>query len=126
MPLRPHSTAPAPDDVRLPGAAEPAPDSVPTLRQILERYRQQGTAPGQLAAAAPPPASAPKLASLRSLFLDSTGEPTLAPVARDDDPWARPAPSRAPDAMCRWLTRCAKISSAVRAMRRSSTIRLRQ
>jgi hypothetical protein len=92
---RPRSTAPAPEDVRsVAGAAEPAPDSVPTLRQILERYRQQGTAPGQLAAAAPPPAAAPKLDSLRSLFLDSTGEPTLAPAARDDDAWARPAPSR--------------------------------
>ncbi len=92
---RPRSTAPAPDDVRLPGEAEPAPDSVPTLRQILERYRQQGTAPGRLAAAAPQPtASAPKLASLRSLFLDSTGDPTLAPAVREDDAWTRPPPPR--------------------------------
>ena len=92
---RPRSTAPAPDDIRLPGVAEPAPDSVPTLRQILERYRQQGTAPGQLAAAPQStPAPAPKLASLRSLFLDSTGDPTLAPAARDEDPWTRPPPPR--------------------------------
>lgn len=97
MHSRPRSTTPAPDDVRVPGAAEPAPDSVPTLRQILERYRQQGTAPGRLAAAAPQPpapAPAPKLASLRSLFLDSTGDPTLAPAAREEDAWTRPPPPR--------------------------------
>ena len=96
MDARPRSTVPAPDDVRAAaGAAEPAPDSVPTLRQILERYRQQGTAPGRLAAAAPQPAAAvPKLDSLRRLFLDSTGDPTLAPAARDDDGWTRPAPTR--------------------------------
>lgn len=95
---RARSTAPTPDDVRAAaGAAEPAPDSVPTLRQILERYRRQGTAPGQLAAAvpaAPPAAAAPPLASLRSLFLDSTGDPTLAPLVRDDDAWTRPVPAR--------------------------------
>jgi hypothetical protein len=94
---RPRSTPPAPDDVRRPGEAEPAPDSVPTLRQILERYRQQGTVPGRLAAAAPAPqptAAAPRLASLRSLFLDSTGDPTLAPIVREDDAWTQPPPAR--------------------------------
>ena len=92
---RSRSTAPAPDDVRAAaGTVEQAPDSVPTLRQILERYRQQGTAPGQLAAPARPPAAVPKLASLRSLFLDSSSDPTLAPAASDDDAWTRPAPSR--------------------------------
>lgn len=96
MDRRPRSTAPAPDGVRAAaGPVEPAPGSVPTLRQILERYRQQGTAPGQLAAAAPQPATAPpQLASLRSLFLDSTGDPTLAPAAREDDAWTRPPPTR--------------------------------
>ena len=92
---RSRSTAPTPDDVRAKaGAAEPATDNVPTLREILERYRRQGTAPGQLAATTPPPTAAPQLASLRSLFLDSTGDPTLAPVVREDDAWARPAPTR--------------------------------
>ena len=96
MDPRRRSTAPTPDAVRAAaGAAEPGPDSVPTLRQILERYRQQGTAPGQLAAAAPQPAAAvSKLDSLRRLFLDSTGDPTLAPAARDDDAWTRPAHPR--------------------------------
>ena len=93
---RPPATLPAPDDVRAPAvAAEPAPDSVPTLREILARYRHQGTAPGRLAAAtpAPPPAATPKLASLRSLFLDSTSDPTLAPAARADA-WTQPPPPR--------------------------------
>lgn len=97
---RPRSTPPVPDDVRAPaGATEPAAGSVPTLRQILARYRQQGTAPGQLAAAAPAPAPAgppalPQLKSLRSLFLDSTGDPTLGPAAARDDAWTQPPPPR--------------------------------
>ena len=93
MTARPCSTAAAPDDARLPGGTEPAPDSVPTLRQILERYRQQGTAPGRLAAAAPQASAAPRLASLRSLFLDATGDPALAPAAHADA-WTQPPPPR--------------------------------
>jgi hypothetical protein len=92
---RSRSTAPTPDHVRAAaGAAEPSAVNLPTLREILERYRQQGTAPGQLAAITPPPTAAPPLASLRSLFLDSIGDPTLVPVVREDDAWARPAPTR--------------------------------
>ena len=77
---------------------EPAPQDLPTLREILSRFRQQGTAPGRLAAgarAAEPErrAAPPKLASLRSLFLDSTGEPTLGP-AHGDEAWLRPPPPR--------------------------------
>ena len=100
---RPRSTPPAPDDVRLPDEAAPVPGSVPTLREILARYRQQGTAPGQLAAARTPQANepaepaaapvAPQLKSLRSLFLDSTGDPTLGPAAHDDA-WTQPPPRR--------------------------------
>jgi hypothetical protein len=100
MLLRPRSTPPAPDDIRLPDEAAPVPGSVPTLREILARYRQQGTAPGQLAAAPVPQATelaaapaAARLKSLRSLFLDSTGDPTLAPAAHDDA-WTQPPPRR--------------------------------
>jgi hypothetical protein len=104
---RPRLTPPAPDDVRLLDEAEPVPGSVPgsvpTLREILARYRQQGTAPGQLAAAPVPQASepaepaatpvAPQLKSLRSLFLDATGGPMLGPAAHDDA-WTQPPPRR--------------------------------
>jgi hypothetical protein len=95
MLARPLSTAPAPDDVRPPGPAEPVPGTVPTLRQILARFRQQGTAPGRLAAAVPvaQPAAAPQLKSLRNLFLDSTGDPALDPVAREDA-WTQAPPPR--------------------------------
>jgi hypothetical protein len=97
MSLRPRPTPPGtPDALRRPALDDAlAPESVPTLREILARYRQQGTVPGRLAAAAPAdePAAAPRLASLRSLFLDSTGEPTLGAVSRDDA-WLQPPPSR--------------------------------
>jgi hypothetical protein len=89
------SIAPAPDDARLPGAAEPAPRNVPTLREILARYRQRGTAPAQLTAEerVTRTAGAPQLKSLRSLFLDSTGDPALVPAA-PDDAWTQAPPRR--------------------------------
>jgi hypothetical protein len=99
MLAHPRSTVPAPHDGRAPAAAAGAvAGSVPTLRQILARYRGQGTAAGRLAGAAPAPETVqsppvPQLKSLRSLFLDSTGAPAPAPAARDDA-GTRPAPPR--------------------------------
>ena len=79
------------------GGAEPAKEDVPSLRDILKRYTAQGTAAAQVARPVPAPATAPAegtaLKSLRSLFLDSTSDPTLGRLPRDDA-WTRPAPPR--------------------------------
>jgi len=101
MSLRPRATPSTPDALARPALGDaPAPDSVPTLREILARYRQQGTVPGRLAAAAPAiepdprshPAP-PRLASLRSLFLDSTGDPMPGAV-KPHDGWLQAPPAR--------------------------------